>query len=112
VRLNLTWAGAVRRTSHAYFGDSGIIRCGESSVELSGAWGRERRQLAGGFSADSSHAEWYEPLLLEFLSRIERHDLDRGPLEEAVATVRWTAAAYESARLGRALKFGERVGLF
>jgi len=111
LRLHLTWAGRRRKTVHRYFGDAGSLTCDEGTIEITGRAGTRRLPLEQGFSADSGHSGWYVPLLIDFLNRIERNDLDRSPLDEALATMRWTAAAYASARLGRPLPLGEGVGL-
>jgi predicted dehydrogenase len=99
-RLDLTWAGAERRSLHEYRGSNGTIACDEECLQISGNAGQRSIPLAQGFSGDSSHADWYVPLLDEFLTRIERRDYGRGPLEEALLALRCTTAAYASARIG------------
>lgn len=100
VRLNLTWAAPTRRTVHRYFGDAGILACDETGIRISRPTGCNSRGFATGFSSGSSHADWYAPLLRDFLSRIKRGDFDREPLAEAVDAIRCATAAYDSARLG------------
>ena len=106
VRLSLTWAATQRRTYHRYLGNRGRLDCDEESVTLTDGCDSEVLCSAGGFSADSSHSAWYQPLLSDFLGRIERADLDRRPLDEAVATLRCISAAYESAATGRPVDIG------
>lgn len=108
VRVSLTWAGMRRRTLHRYLGTEGCIASDESCLKLSGPSGSRIVRLEDGFSADSSHADWYAPLLEDFLGRIERSDFDRAPLDEAMATLRCTAAAYESALTGRPVDLSAR----
>jgi predicted dehydrogenase len=100
-RIELTWASDRRRSVHIYRGAEGDIACDESSLLINGRSGRRRIALNGGFSQDSSHSAWYVPLLNDFLSRIERGDFDRAPLEEALLSMRCALAAYQSARTGQ-----------
>jgi len=97
---------------HRYFGDAGRLTSDEGTIEITGRRGTRRLLLEQGFSADSGHSGWYVPLLLDFFDRIEHTNLDRRPLDEALATLRWSAAAYASARLGGPLALGDRVGIF
>ena len=100
VRLDLTWAGTQRRTSHRYVGSLGEVVCDEEQMSVRTADGVSTHRFDQGFSGNSSHAEWYEPLLLDFLARIEREDYDRAPLAEALATMQWATATYDAARSG------------
>ena len=111
VRINLTWAASRRRTVHRYLGTSGQIASDEASVELINSTGARTLCASAGFSADSSHAGWYAPLLRDFLGRIERMDLNREPLDEAVATLRCISAAYESAASGRPVELAATTEL-
>lgn len=100
MRLDLTWAGVQRRTMHRYAGSLGEIVCDEGEVSIRTPDGVRSRRFDQGFSGNSSHAEWYRPLLLDFFNRIEGEDYGRGPLDEALATIECAAAAYDSARTG------------
>jgi predicted dehydrogenase len=111
VQLQLTWASDRRQTQHRYVGSAGTICCGEAVVEINGRSGRTMVPLPAGFSADSSHSAWYESLFDDFLGRIERSDFDTAPLDEAVAALRWTAAAYDSARLARPVRLTGDPGI-
>jgi predicted dehydrogenase len=104
IRASLTWAATQRRTAHRYLGSTGRIDCDEDAVTLTSRDNSEILFAGGGFSADSSHSTWYTPLISDFLGRIERTDLDRRPLEEAVATMRCISAAYQSAATGKTVQ--------
>jgi predicted dehydrogenase len=99
-RVDLTWAGSERRTEHQYLGTAGSVAYDEHALKVSGETGCRTVGMDEGFSKDSSHSGWYDPLLHEFLDRIEARNYDRGPLEEALLALRCTTAAYSSARLG------------
>jgi predicted dehydrogenase len=109
VRLDLTWAGTRRRTTHRYVGSLGEILCDAQEVTVSTASGVTTTQFDQSFSGNSSHSEWYAPLLLDFLGRVASEDYDRAGLNEAVATMECAAAAYDAARTGCAVELPNRA---
>ncbi len=54
-------------------------------------------------SKNSSHSEWYAPLMQGFVDRVRRGDAGTEPLEEALYVARVISRAYESSEQGRAL---------
>lgn len=100
VRLHLTWAAQSRYSSHRYIGTRGEVALLDDAVVVRGEDGERRVPFTAGLSKGSAHAEWFEPLLLEFAGRIERRDdrLDR--FDEAVAVAACLSRAYESAAHG------------
>jgi hypothetical protein len=55
-----------------------------------------------GMSRDSSHSEWYRPLLRAFSRRVRTAECGTETLDEAVYVTRLITRAYESSDQGRA----------
>jgi predicted dehydrogenase len=71
--------------------------------------GTERAlKFAHGMSAGSAHAEWFVPLLREFVTRVRRGDASRGPWDEALAVLRALDACYRSHAEGRTVALAAR----
>ncbi len=65
----------------------------------------EEISFADGMSRDSSHSEWYAPLMRDFVERVRRQDSSSGPLDEALYVTRLITCAYESSEERRAIPF-------
>ena len=65
----------------------------------------EEFDFEDGMSRNSSHTEWYVPLLREFSARIRSGDRATAPLEEAIHVTRLLARVYESAACALTLPF-------
>jgi uncharacterized protein (TIRG00374 family) len=100
--MRLTWAARRRSIRFQFVGDAGELVGDDESVVVRAAT-TEEVSFADGMSRNSSHSEWYAPLLADFIARVRRCDPDTGPLDEALYVVRVIARAYESSAEGRAL---------
>jgi uncharacterized protein (TIRG00374 family) len=101
-QVSLTWAARHREIAYRFVGEGGEITGDDERVSLH-ADTREEIAFARGMSQDSSHSEWYAPLLLDFTDRVRRSDAGTEPLDEAVYVTRLISRAYESSEQGRAL---------
>jgi hypothetical protein len=109
-QVRLTWA-ARRRSIHFHFvGADGELVGDEERVVVRAAT-TEEVPFAAGMSGNSSHSEWYAPLLRGFVDRVRQGDASTGPLEEALSVARVISRAYESSRLGRALPLAETTAV-
>ena len=108
-QVSLTWAAHHREVLFRFVGEHGEILGDEERVKVQ-AGDTEEIALPAGMSTNSSHSDWYAPLLRDFLERIRRGDHGTGPLEEALYVTRVIARAYESCRTGRALALAESNG--
>jgi predicted dehydrogenase/uncharacterized membrane protein YbhN (UPF0104 family) len=100
--VRLTWAARRRAIRFHFVGADGELVGDESHVVVRAA-ATEEASFEGGMSRDSSHSEWYAPLLRDFVDRVRRDDVSTAPLEEALSVARLIARAYESSEQGRAL---------
>jgi hypothetical protein len=101
-RITLTWAARRREILFRFVGERGEILGDEERVRVL-ADTTEEFPLPGGMSVNSSHSEWYAPLLRDFARRIRGGHRGAGPLEEALYVTRLVARVYESGRMGCAL---------
>jgi glycosyltransferase AglD len=101
-QVSLTWAARRREIRFRFVGDCGEIVGDEERVRLC-ADSSEEIGFGAGMSGNSSHSEWYAPLLHEFVARARRREFADEPLEEAVYVTRLVALAYASSEQGRAL---------
>jgi uncharacterized protein (TIRG00374 family) len=101
-QVNLTWAARHREIHYRFVGDHGEITGDDERVKVH-ADTREEIVFPDGMSQNSSHSEWYEPLLGDFIGRVRRGDQGTEGLDEAVYVTRLISRAYESSERGRAL---------
>src|SRR5258708_1011593 len=101
-QVSLTWAARRREIHYRFVGERGEITGDDQRVSLHGDT-REEIAFTGGISQDSSHSEWYAPLLQDFTDRVRRSDAGTEALDEAVYVTRLISRAYESSEQGRAL---------
>lgn len=100
--VRLTWAARRRAIRFHFVGEAGELVGDEEKIALRAAVSEEL-SFGEGMSRDSSHSEWYAPLMRGFLDRIRRADASPEPLEEALFVTRLIARAYESSEQHRAL---------
>ncbi len=99
--VRLTWAARRRAIRFQFVGHEGEI-VGDDERLVVRAATTEEVSFAEGMSRNSSHSEWYAPLMRGFVERVRRGDASAGPLEEALFVARVIDRAYESSRDGRA----------
>jgi glycosyltransferase AglD len=100
--VRLTWAARRRAIRFHFVGEQGEIVGDDQRVAVHAATSEEI-SFDQGMSRNSSHSEWYAPLMRGFVDRIRRRDASSEPLEEAVHVARVIARAYESSATQRAL---------
>jgi predicted dehydrogenase/uncharacterized membrane protein YbhN (UPF0104 family) len=100
--VSLTWAAHHRAIQFRFVGERGELIGNDEKIEIH-ADRSETIQFADGMSRNSSHAEWYTPLLREFSAEVREGGRDESALDEALHVARVIETAYESARVGRAL---------
>lgn len=103
-QINLTWAADCREINGRYVGTEGSILATDTGVEILRGGQVERVDFNEGLSRDSSHTQWFKPLITSFLDAMDNEDYGRGPLFEALMVARCTEACYCSAAEGRAIK--------
>ncbi len=108
-QVSLTWAARSREILFRFVGERGEIIGDEEHVTVR-AEKVEEIAMPNGMSGNSSHSEWYLPLLRDFTKRVRRKDSGTAPLEEALYVTRLISRAYESCREGRALPLIESNG--
>jgi len=101
--VRLTWAARRRAIRFQFVGEHGELVGDDERVVVRAAT-TEEVSFADGMSKNSSHSEWYAPLMKDFVERVRRHDTSPGPLDEALYVARVIARAYESSAQGRALQ--------
>jgi uncharacterized membrane protein YbhN (UPF0104 family) len=104
--VRLTWAARRRAIRFHFVGADGELTGDEERVIVRAAT-TEEASFASGMSGNSSHSEWYAPLMRGFVDRVRRGDTGTGPLEEALYVARVISRAYESSEQGRALPLAE-----
>jgi uncharacterized protein (TIRG00374 family) len=104
--VRLTWAARRRSIRFHFVGADGDLT-GDDDRVLVRAATTEEVSFSDGMSRNSSHSEWYAPLLRGFVDRVHRGDPGTAPLEEALYVTRVIARAYESSEQGRALPLAE-----
>jgi uncharacterized protein (TIRG00374 family) len=102
--MRLSWAARRRQISFRFVGQHGEIVGDDQKLRLH-AETSEDVTFPCGLSSNSSHAEWYAPLLLDFVERVQEGTRTLEGLEEAVYVTRVINKAYESSEQGRALLF-------
>ena len=100
--VSLTWAARCREIRFRFVGQRGEIVGDEERVRLHADTTQEIA-FGGGMSQNSSHSEWYAPLLGDFVRRVRSGDRGSDGMQEAVYVTRLIARAYESSALGRVL---------
>lgn len=93
--VRLTWAARRRAIRFQFVGSDGELTGDDEQLTLH-ADTTETISFADGMSRNSSHSEWYRPLLSDFIGRVRRGDASDGPLAEALYVARVIARAYES----------------
>ena len=63
-QVSLSWAARHREIYFRFVGEQGELVGNEESITVRAAT-TEEFVLPGGMSANSSHSEWYAPLMLE-----------------------------------------------
>jgi len=102
--ISLTWAARRRAIQFRFVGDRGELEGDDHSIQVHAARS-ERIEFGEGMSKNSSHSDWYTPLLRAFSAQVRDGRRDDDPLDEALHVTRVIDTAYESARLGKVLPF-------
>jgi predicted dehydrogenase/uncharacterized membrane protein YbhN (UPF0104 family) len=105
--VRLTWAARRRSIRFQFVGEDGDLAGDDTHVVVRAAT-TEDVSFADGMSKDSSHSDWYSPLMRDFVCRVRRRDISTGPLEEALYVARVIDRAYESSGQQRALPLSPR----
>jgi glycosyltransferase AglD len=100
--VRLTWAARRRLIRFHFVGADGEL-VGDDERVIVRASATEEVSFADGMSRNSSHSEWYAPLMRGFVDRVRQGDASTGPLEEALYVARVISRAYESSEQGRAM---------
>ena len=106
--IRLSWAAQQRKIHFRFVGECGELVGGDEGLEIHAAQ-TETISFGEGMSQNSSHAEWYAPLLVGFVDRVLAADPDTRALDEAVQVNRLIARAYESSEAGRSLSLEDGV---
>lgn len=101
--VSLTWAARRRAIRFRFVGDRGELAGDDQRIEVHAAR-TEVVEFKEAMSGNSSHADWYTPLLREFSVQVRDRRHDDDPLEEAMQVTQVIERAYESAHLGRGLR--------
>ena len=104
--VRLTWAARRRSIRFHFVGADGELSGDDERVVVRAAT-TEEASFADGMSKNSSHSEWYAPLMRGFVDRVRSGDARTEPLEEALYVARVIGRAYESSEKGRALPLAE-----
>jgi predicted dehydrogenase/uncharacterized membrane protein YbhN (UPF0104 family) len=100
--VRLSWAARSRKIHFRFVGEAGEI-VGNDEKLLLHAETTEEIAFNSGMSQNSSHAEWYAPLLLGFVEKVRKGETDTSALDEAVYVTRLISLAYQSSDEERAL---------
>ena len=100
--VRLSWAARSRKIHFRFVGETGEIVGNDEKLFLH-AETIEEIAFNAGMSQNSSHAEWYAPLLTHFVERVQKGQNDTAALDEAVYVTRLIALAYQSSDEERAL---------
>jgi len=100
--VRLTWAARRRSIRFQFVGEAGELVGDDERVVVRAAT-TEEVPFADGMSKNSSHSEWYAPLMQDFVKRVRQRDTSAVPLEEALYVARVISRAYESSEQGRSL---------
>jgi len=101
--VRLTWAARRREIRFRFVGEAGELAGDDHGLRLAAGERVEEISFADGMSNNSSHSEWYAPLLRGFVARVRAADAGGDALEEALYVTRLIARAYQSSEEGRAL---------
>jgi predicted dehydrogenase/uncharacterized membrane protein YbhN (UPF0104 family) len=101
-RVSLTWAARRRAIEFRFVGERGELVGDDRSVRIH-ADVQEDVCFDDGLSRDSSHSEWYAPLIRGFAERVRSGDAGTDPLDEALYVTRLITRAYQSSQEGRSL---------
>jgi hypothetical protein len=108
--ISLTWAAKRRAIHYRFVGERGELSGDDERIMLLTDRSEEIR-FHEGMSQDSSHSEWYTPLLREFSAQVRGGGRSHEALDEAVHVTRVIERAYESARLGHAVSLAPDASL-
>jgi hypothetical protein len=100
--VRLSWAAQCRSIHFRFVGEAGELTGDDTGLRLRADTSEDVR-FDQGMSQNSSHAEWYFPLLAGFVDRVRAGDNGTGALDEAVCVTRLISRAYESSEQGRSL---------
>jgi len=100
--VRLTWAARRRSIRFQFVGADGELSGDDHGLVLRAAR-TEQVGFGEGMSRNSSHSEWYAPLLRGFIERVRAREASREPLDEALYVARVIACAYQSSTEQRAL---------
>jgi predicted dehydrogenase/uncharacterized membrane protein YbhN (UPF0104 family) len=101
-QVSLSWAARARAIHFRFVGDRGEMVGDDEKLQIH-AEEREVITFDEGMSRNSSHSEWYAPLLRRFVERVRSQDRGLEDLEEALYVTRLTTRAYESSLEGKNL---------
>jgi uncharacterized protein (TIRG00374 family) len=102
--VRLTWAARRRSIRFLFVGADGELVGDDERVVVRAATSEEV-SFAEGMSRNSSHSEWYAPLMRDFVERVRAKDSSSGPLDEALYVTRLITRAYQSSDERRAIPF-------
>jgi uncharacterized protein (TIRG00374 family) len=108
--ISLTWAARRRAIHFRFVGEKGELVGDDERIVLL-ADRKEEIRFDDGMSKNSSHSEWYTPLLREFSAQVREGGRSEQPLDEAVHVTRIIERAYESARVGHRLSLAPVASL-
>jgi hypothetical protein len=100
--VRLTWAARRRSIRFLFVGADGELIGDDERVVVRAATSEEV-SFADGMSRNSSHSEWYAPLMRDFVERVRTRDSSSGPLDEALYVTRLITRAYQSSDERRAI---------
>ena len=105
--VRLTWAARRRAIRFQFVGSDGELVGDDEKVTLRADTTEEVSFAEQGMSSNSSHSEWYAPLMQDFVSRVRCGNSSQEPLDEALYVARVIARAYESSIEKRARPLSE-----
>jgi glycosyltransferase AglD len=104
--VRLSWAAQCRSIHFRFVGEAGELTGDDTGLKLRADTSEDVR-FDQGMSQNSSHAEWYAPLLAGFVDRVRAGDRGTASLDEAACVTRLISRAYESSEQGRSLPLHE-----
>ncbi len=95
--IHLTWRAAMRRNNVIVQGQKGTILIDDDRLLLTTPGGKREEEVFGSpLSGGSHHADWFEPLLEDFVHEIRDPKLRGKNFREAGWCLALTSAAYQS----------------
>jgi len=105
--VRLTWAARRRAIRFQFVGSDGELVGDDEKITLRADTTEEVSFAEQGMSRNSSHSEWYAPLMQDFVSRVRCGNSSQEPLDEALYVARVITRAYESSIEKRARPLSE-----